>query len=274
MSSNNKTPKLSIITCVYNAEKFLNESLDSIFSQTFKDFELILINDASTDKTNKIIQTYTHHSEIIVLKNMYNEGVPYSRNRGFLKARGEYIAIHDADDASLPYRFKKQVAFLDANPDITIVGGHAIRISDGGKILGSMVYPPEHTRDAFRVITRFKLNPIIDPSCMFRRQAILDVGGYRMEPELRTVQDFDLWCRLLVKGHLLYNFQEPLIKYRINPEGVTRLKKQEQMEATDVVWAAFKRKNFPDVILRPESYQQKSIIDLLEGNENENDTMD
>lgn len=258
-------PKLSIITCVFNADRYLNESLDSIFNQTFKDFELILINDSSTDKTSEIIQTYAHHPEVIVLENKRNEGVPYSRNRGFLKAQGEYIAIHDADDISLPDRLKKQVTFLDKNPNITMTGGHAIRISDGGKILGSMTYPPKHTREAFHVIARYKLNPIIDPSSMFRRQPILDIGGYRMEPEFRTVQDFDLWCRLLVKGHLLYNFQEPLIKYRINPKGVTRLKKQEQTEATDIVWATFKRKNFPNVVLRPESYQQKSIIDLIKG---------
>lgn len=263
MSLNNKTPKLSVVTCIYNAEKHLNESLDSVFNQTFKDFELILINDASTDKTNEIIQTYANRPEVTVLKNMYNEGVPYSRNRGFWQARGEYIAIHDADDVSLSHRFKKQISFLDTNPHVTVVGGHAIRISDGGKILGSMIYPPEHTRGAFRVITQFKLNPIIDPSCMFRRQPVLDIGAYRMEPELRTVQDFDLWCRLLVNGHLLYNFQEPLIKYRINPEGITRLRKQEQMEATDVVWAAFKKKNFPTVVFRPESYKQRSIIDLI-----------
>jgi len=263
MSSKTKIPKLSIVTCIYNTEKYLKESLDSIFSQTFRDFELILINDASTDNTGKIIQTYEHYPEVTVLQNQYNEGVPYSRNRGLLQAAGEYVAIHDADDISLSYRLQKQVMFLDSNPNITVVGGHAIRISDQGKVLGSMSYPPAHTMDAFRVITRFKLNPIIDPSCMFRKKEVLDIGAYRMNEELRTVQDFDLWCRMLTKGHLLYNFQEPLIKYRINPQGVTRLKKQEQVQATDTVWAAFKKRNFPDVTIRPEAYQEKSLINLI-----------
>ncbi len=264
MLSKSNTPQLSIVTCVYNADQYLRESLNSIFSQTYQDFELIIVNDASTDKSREIIDEYMHHSEVILLENSYNEGVPYSRNKGFLEAQGEYIAIHDADDVSLPYRFQKQVTFLDNHKDITFIGGHAVRISDTGKILGSMHYPPEHTRDAFRVITRFKLNPIIDPSCMFRRQPILDIGAYRMEPELRTVQDFDLWCRLLTQGHLLYNFQEPLIKYRINPKGVTRLKKQEQVQATDIVWAAFKKKKFPKVCLRPEAYRVRpSPIEFL-----------
>lgn len=256
-------PKLSIITSVYNTERYLKESLDSVFDQPYKDFELIIVNDGSTDKTSEIISQYTQPN-IMVIENQYNEGVPFSRNRALLAATGEYIAIHDADDVTLSHRFAAQVELLDQKKNITFTGGHAIKINDQGQPIGFMVYPPEHTRDAFRVITRFKLNPIIDPSSMFRRQPILEIGAYRMEPELRTVQDFDLWCRLLVQGHYMYNFQEPMIKYRINPMGVTRLKKKEQVEATDIVWAAFKRKSFPKVKLKTEIFNRpKSVIDIL-----------
>jgi glycosyltransferase involved in cell wall biosynthesis len=263
-------PKLSIVTCVYNAERYLNESLDSIFDQDYKDFELILIHDCSTDNSKNILLHYADHPNVVLLENKYNEGVPFSRNRGFIAAKGEYIAIHDADDVSLPHRFQKQVAYLDEHPEITFIGGHAIRISDTGIQIGNMVYPPEETDGAFRVIRQFKLNPIIDPSSMFRRQPILDIGGYRMEPELRTVQDFDLWCRLLVNGHRLYNFQEPLIKYRINPQGVTRIKKDEQTLATDFVWAAFRRRSFPKVQLRQECFSEDFELDFLNEKGTEN----
>lgn len=262
-------PKLSVVTAVYNAERYIVESLNSIFNQTYRDFELILIDDCSSDNTSKLLEPFASRPNVTLLKNKYNEGYGFSRNRGFLEARGEYIAIHDADDVSLPHRFQKEVGLLDAKRDITVVGGHAVRISDTGQIIGSMVYPPENTGDAFRVIRRFKLNPIIDPSCMFRRQPILDIGAYRMEPELKTVHDFDLWCRLLLDGHHLYNFQEPLIKYRINPAGITRIRKKEQVEATDLVWSAFQSRSFPKVTLRPECFEQDFELDLWNNKETE-----
>lgn len=259
-------PKLSVVVATFNTEPYLDESLTSVFDQSFKDFELIIVDDCSTDDSHKIISKYTHLPNVICLKNKYNEGVPFSRNKAFLHSKGEYIVIHDADDISLPARFEKQVDFLDKHREITFVGGHATRISITGQEIGSMCYPPKHTGDAHRVIRQFKLNPIIDPSSMFRRQPILGIGAYRMDPELKTVQDFDLWCRLLVAGHQLYNFQEPLIKYRINPNGVTRVKKQEQVEATDIVWSAFKKRNFPTVKLRPECFAQDFESDLMNSN--------
>ena len=249
--------------CTYNAEQYLDDSLDSVFNQPYENFELIIVNDCSTDNSNDIIQKYADRPDVVLLNNKYNEGVPFSRNKAFLAAKGEYIAIQDADDISLPHRFEKQVEYLDEHPEITIVGGHAIRINETGTHIGNMSYPPRETEDAFKVIRRFKLNPIIDPSSMFRRQPVLDIGGYRMEPELRTVQDFDLWCRLLVQGHQLHNFQEPIIKYRINPQGVTRIRKQEQVFATDLVWAAFRRRSFPEVNLRPECFSEDSELNFL-----------
>lgn len=255
-------PKLSVITAVYNAERYIEESLHSVFAQSYTDFELIIIEDASTDNTPKLLKPFIERPNVTLLQNKYNEGYGFSRNRGFVAATGEYVAIHDADDVSLPHRFQRQVNFLDQRQDITFIGGHAIRISDAGQVIGSMSYPPETTDAAFRVIRQFKLNPIIDPSSMFRRQPILDIGAYRMEPELKTVHDFDLWCRLLITGHHLYNFQEPLIKYRINPAGITRIKKQEQVEATDLIWAAFKRKSFPKVTLRRECFEQDFGLEI------------
>lgn len=256
-------PKLSVVTSVFNAQEFLEESLNSVFSQDFEDFEIIIVNDGSTDQTQEIINKFKTESRLVLLNNKYNEGVPYSRNRAFLAAKGEYIAIHDADDISLPQRFEKQVNYLDAHPYITVVGSHAYRIGQNGEFMGYMSYPPEDTQNAFRVIRQFKLNPIIDPSSAFRRAPILDVGGYRMEPEIATAQDFDLWCRLLVNGYQIYNFQEPLIKYRINPHGVTRIKKQEQILATDLVWGSFQKRSFPAVKLRPECFKEENTLDFL-----------
>jgi glycosyltransferase involved in cell wall biosynthesis len=250
-------PKVSVITTVYNAEKYIHESLDSIFNQTFQDFELILVNDCSTDNTESVLQEYVDkHNNITLVKNDSNRGVFYGRNRGLLLAQGEYVAIHDADDVSLPERLEKEVSFLDRHQKIVFVGSYALRISQTGEEIGSMVYPPRDTGGAFSVITRFKLNPIIDPSSMYRREIILNHGGYTLDPALRTVADFELWCRLLCHGCLMANIQEPLIKYRINPKGVTRTENQTMMEATDLVWARFRRKHFTDPDLSTELFEQ------------------
>lgn len=254
--------KLSIITTAYNAEKYVNESLDSVFKDPPScDYEVILVNDGSTDKTGEILKQYAQRSNVRLLENKFNEGIPVSRNRALLIAQGEYVAIHDADDVSLPCRWPLEIEHLDKNRDIVFIGGHAVKISTTGEVIGSMVYPPVSTQQAFSLITRFKLNPIIDPSCMYRREVILSQGGYNMDPGMRTVLDFELWCRLLVTGHKMTNIQSPVIKYRINPNGVTRTKNDKMVAATDLVWGSFRRRSFKQIKIRPESLKKDSFTE-------------
>lgn len=254
--------KLSIILTAYNAQDYIQESLESIFSQPPDcEFEVILVNDGSIDLTRKFLVDCTDRPNVRLLENATNEGIPVSRNRALLVCQGDYVAIHDADDISLPGRFHRQVEYLDTHPEIDFMGGHAIKISMTGETIGSMVYPPKDTQHAFGIITRFKLNPIIDPSCMYRREIVIQNGGYTMDPELRTVLDFELWCRLLVRGHRLANIQEPLIKYRINPKGVTRTENDTMIKATDLVWGSFRRRSFKNIKLKPESFQKDSFTE-------------
>ncbi len=254
--------KLSVITTVYNAAPYLSESLDSLFSQTFRDFELIVVNDGSTDESRDIMLKYLDYPNVRILENKHNEGIPVSRNRALLEAKGEYVAIHDGDDISLPVRFQKEVAYLDNDSDVDFIGSHALKISHTGALLGVMSYPPESTQDAFRMVKKYKLNPIIDPTSMYRRDVVLNSGGYSMSPGVRTALDLHLWCRLLSKGHKLYNIQEPLIKYRINPKGVTRTENDTMTVATDDIVATFIRKNFDDVVLRQSFFKQDSFTEI------------
>jgi len=253
--------RLSVITTVFNAAPYLRQSLDSVFAQTFNDFELILVNDGSTDDSRNIMLEYLDFPNVRMLENEYNEGIPTSRNRALLAAQGEYIAIHDGDDVSFTDRFEKEVDYLDKHDDITFLGSHAQKINHNGDTIGSMVYPPKTTLEAFRLI-RLKLNPIIDPSCMYRKEAVLKIGGYSMEESIRTALDFHLWCRLLVNNYKMANLQEPLIYYRVNPKGVTRTEHDKMVEATDIIEAIFWRRNFEHVSLNPKRFEQDIFTEV------------
>ncbi len=248
--------KLSVITTVYNAEPFIRQSLDSVFDQTFQDFELILVNDGSTDGTRDILLEYIDRPNVRLLENEHNEGIPVSRNRALLVAQGEFVAIHDGDDISLPERFEREVKQLDDDDNLTFLGAYAVKISVNGSVTGSMTYPPANTEGAFTVITRYKLNPIIDPTSMYRKEIVLANGGYTMDASLRTVLDFELWCRLLCQGYRMKNIQHPLIKYRINPNGVTRTENAVMVRATDEVWARFRRRRFTTQSLSSALFEQ------------------
>ena len=131
-----KTPKISVIMSAYNSEKFISKSIDSILAQTFKNFELIIINDSSIDKTKDIIETYRKKDKRIkIICNRQNLGPAKSRNRALKIAKGEYIAIMDSDDVSLPKRLEVQYHFLENNPDIFLIGGGAIKINESGEVI-------------------------------------------------------------------------------------------------------------------------------------------
>ena len=114
-------PKLSVIMPAYNAEKYIGEAIESILNQTFTDFEFIIIDDGSSDHTADIIKGF-HDERIRFIQNEKNSGVANTLNKGLELSQGEYIARMDADDISLPARFEKQVAFMEANPDVAVVG--------------------------------------------------------------------------------------------------------------------------------------------------------
>lgn len=235
-------PLVSVITTVFNAEKHVKESLLSLSEQMFQDFELIIVDDGCTDSSMAIINDLLPLFRCVqAIKNESNLGVPASRNKALYAAVGEYIAIHDADDISLPNRLSKEVGVLDNNKEITFLGSHAAKISNDDMFVGMMIYPPKTTEEAIRCIAHWKLNPIIDPSCMYRKEDIVKAGLYSTEPDMRYAQDFELWCRMLLSGKSMTNIQEPLIKYRVNPDGVTSAHYAEMRKATDIIWENFKQ---------------------------------
>lgn len=208
-------PKVSIIMPVYNAEKYLQEAFQSILFQTFDDFELIIVNDASSDSSPEILHGITDPRVRVVTHEM-NKGAAESRNDAISMAQGEYIAIMDADDISLPNRLDSQVRFLDKHPDIALVGcGIYDTIDEEGHILLTSRLPQDNDLIQKTMIERWCF---LHPSIMFRREVVERVGLYRKDFE--PAEDHDFILRIL-DHYKAHNLNERIVQYRINPTSLS-----------------------------------------------------
>jgi glycosyltransferase involved in cell wall biosynthesis len=232
---------LSVITPIYNCEAFLRRSLDSLFAQGYDDFEVIIINDGSTDGCVDIVKSY-NDDRIRFIDHKDNKRIPTRRNEAIAEAKGDLIAIHDGDDISLPWRFQLQVSYMHDHPDIFCVGGHAIKINEAEDIIGLMNYPPSEHKDIEYAFSFRCMNPIIDPTTMFRRDIFNRLGGYSLEKAIYTVPDFDLWTRAILEGQVFSNFPDPMILYRCNDAGMTQSHQDQMIREHMIVWRRFMRR--------------------------------
>ena len=209
----NKTPQVSVIMPVYNGEKYLNEAIDSILQQFFIDFEFIIINDGSTDRSREIIESYK--DDRIILINQKKQGVAKSINYGIKRANGKYIARMDADDISYPDRLEIQVNYLENNMKLIAVGSNADVINKDG----NYVYTTnlELSNDNLKKNLLHK-SPFIHPSLMVRSKELERTGFY---PDVPLVEDLLLFNALAKYGDYA-NIDKPLIKYRLTPEASSR----------------------------------------------------
>ena len=207
MSQENKPPLISVILPVYNAEKYIKESVFSVLNQTFKDFELIIINDGSTDKSGEVIKSII--DERIIYVEQKNMGLPATLNVGIKMARAEIIARQDNDDISLPQRFEKQLKFLKENPKVALLGTRAIIINESGKRIGKNL---DHPTD--KIELKFALlfnNPFAHSSVFFRKAILEKTGNYHTGIEV--FEDFNLWSRIAQVAEVA-NLEEHLLLYR------------------------------------------------------------
>ena len=200
--------QISVVMGAYNEEATISESIESILSQTYSYWELIIIDDCSTDRTAAVIKRYCDKDHrISIHKNSQNLGLAESLNKGISLAKGPYIARMDADDLSLPNRFEEQVKILDSDPWVMVVGSAAYYVSSHNHTK-KLVRMPQHHKELSRRI--FKMSPFIHPSVVMRREFLSRTGGYNVK--LRRAQDYDLWLRGRFIGKY-YNIQEPLVHY-------------------------------------------------------------
>ncbi|MBI2552394.1 glycosyltransferase [Candidatus Uhrbacteria bacterium] len=184
-------PTVSVLLPVYNGEKFIAEAVQSMLEQTYRDFELIVIDDGSTDRTAAILDQF-HDTRILRLRNPENLGLVRSLNLAAQKAQGKYLARMDADDVSHPARLEKQVKFFELNPEVGVVGT-AVRQTDArGRALSTLVYPETHELIFWRFFFGLALQ---HPTVMLRADLFNAVHGYN--EEFPCAQDTELWSRLL-----------------------------------------------------------------------------
>lgn len=215
-------PKVSVILPAYNAEKYIKEAVDSILGQTFKDFELIVINDCSKDSTEQILLSYID-PRLVYVKNEQNLGVAGTLNKGLSLAKGTYIARMDADDISLPERFQKQVTYLDAHPDVAVLGTNVETFDENGPLhIGWSSTDPKQMK-----VDLFFSCGLAHPSVMMRTDVIRTLGGYDMAFE--GLEDYDLWCRVS-ENYGVTTFPEVLFRYRVHSAQVTKNPSQKYLE--------------------------------------------
>lgn len=220
--------KISVVMPVYNTkEDHLRAAIESTLSQTYTDFEFIILNDGSTNKNvDSVIKSY-QDSRIVYLQNEKNLGISLSRNKLIDLAKGQYLAVMDHDDISLPERFAKQVEFLDSNPKVGVVGCWYERFPKK-----KIIKKPINNKDI--VETLLFSCCILHPSSMIRKSVLID-NNLRYENQYSPSEDYALWCRLISKTEFA-NLPEVLFKYRDCGCNTTHTQAKKMSNATSAIF--------------------------------------
>ncbi|MBP8689291.1 glycosyltransferase [Patescibacteria group bacterium] len=226
-------PLVSVLMTAYNAEKYIGLAIESILNQTYKNFEFIIIEDCSTDKTWNIIQRYVKKDKrIIATKNEVNLNAGGSSNKGLKLCKGKYIVRMDADDWSYPDRIEKQVKYMETNNDIVCSGGTLLNCDEQLQPYGVRKYALEH-KDIIKQILQF--NPVPHPASIWRKDILDKTHGY--PPKLGMSEDYALTLEISQYGNL-GNIEDELIKYRIHKKSASNAKMSYQQAIT--VYLSFK----------------------------------
>ena len=216
--------EISVIMPVYNMVEYVGDAIESILNQTFSKFELIIIDDASTDGTDRVLYSYVDY-RIMIERNERNIGNYASRNKGIQKARGKYIAIMDADDIAIPTRLEKQISYLKIHPNVLAIGSDCIYIPINQKKSRAFTYLDIQ-------IALLENNCFVHSSLMIRADILRQLHGY--DEYYYYSSDYDLACRLVLLGEV-ENLSDPLILYRWHASQITTLHGEEQKKYADEI---------------------------------------
>lgn len=228
-------PKISVLFPTYNTkEEYLREAIESVLRQTFADFEFIILDDCSPDpNVEKVVKSYAD-PRIRFYKNEQNMGISKTRNKLIELARGEYLAVMDHDDVSLPERFEKEASYLDANPDVGLVSCQAERFPHG-----ELMKNPENDKE-IKLAMMYDC-PIIHSACMIRKSVLVD-NNIRYEEEFSPSEDYALYVRLM-KVTKFHNLPEVLFRYRWHTTNTSITQADKMERATFALQSILKTEN-------------------------------
>lgn len=228
---------------VYNGDQYIEQAIESVLNQSFSDFEFIITDDGSTDRSHEIVNSFAKQDpRIKIFKNEKNLGVQKSLNRGLEKSRGDFIARIDHDDIWCDKdKLKKQIEFLEQNPDYALVGTGVICIDLNGKKINSIQHKNTDQEIRNHILL---LNQFAHPSILIRKKALSEIGSYSEDKKYKNVEDYELWLRI-GKKFKFANLPDYSIKYRLNPNGIT-LKKQFKQRLTGLILSMEYAKFYPN----------------------------
>jgi glycosyltransferase involved in cell wall biosynthesis len=204
-------PEVSVIIATYNEPgEIIRQSVQSILNQTFKNLEVLILDDSTSDETKATLDSLSNDPRVHIIRSDSRMGFVHSLNVGLKLAKGRFIARMDGDDISLPYRIAKQVDFLDAHPDISVVGGSMYIINENGQVISYRKYPT--SKFAFNWLSVYR-TPLAHPTIMMR-QSIVNQGFFYDE-SFKKSEDLEYWLRLRKNGLKLTNMPDYLLKYRV-----------------------------------------------------------
>lgn len=209
-------PLLSVVMAVYNSERYLRKSIESVLAQTYRNFEFIIVNDGSADASESIIKDYAaRDNRITYLKNEKNSGQSETRNKAIKSAKGEYVVVVDSDDICLPNRFEEQVSFFKNNSNVDVLGTSYCLFFDDMEDECEMVVSADSND------LRNGTPPVHNPTCMIKRKTFVDYGYY--DAMYDNAEDYELWLRWFSQGARFENMQKVLYKKRTHVGSVSIL---------------------------------------------------
>lgn len=248
-------PLVSIIMGIYNCEDYLKESIDSIISQTYTNWELIMCDDGSTDNTYDIAMEYMkkNRKKIILLKNEKNMGLNYTLNKCLSKAKGLYIARQDGDDISVNNRLEVEVDFLNNNPEYGMVSSNMSYFDSQGE------WGKSNQKEKPTNIDFMNGTPFCHAPCMVRKDIFLELDGYSVDDKLLRVEDYHLWVKLYSHKYKGYNLKQVLYKMRNDENAIKRRTWKNRINESNVRKIAYKSLKIPF------KYWYKIYIPIIKG---------
>lgn len=225
---------VSVVIPVYNGEAFLAEAVQSVLEQTHREFELVAVDDGSTDGSAAILDAFAAKDPRVRVIRQANAGGAGARNRALAEAKADWVISLDHDDAMLRHRIERQLAFIAAHPDVRVFASRAYYINKSGRVIGNTKLEPLTTPAQLeRFVAGGGVIGLNHSSIALHRPTVLAVGGYR--PAFEGAEDIDLWNRVLDAGHLVLQQEDILTRYRIHGDSIMASQARRNWEVCE--WA-------------------------------------